>query len=403
MKRNRIVYFFIWILSLVCISLFGGTISYGFFALVTAVPVISLLYLLYVKLCFKIYQELDSNRLVVGNRVPFSFQLLNEFPFAFAGVRVLFYSSFSAISGLDDETTYELLPGEGIQRETSLVCRYRGEYEVGIKKVEMQDYFRLFRFTYRNPEPLRVQVKPRTVWLEEIHSVDLSMAASGDSMYRDTQPDVLVREYLTGDDLRQVHWKTTARQGQLMVRRRIGEEQRGVGILLGTWRQWKEESRYLPVENKLLESALALSLFFAGRNIPVNVWYLQNELISLSLDSLGQYDNLYDRISGIHFEEDYTQEKLWVEAAGQSQLFQCRVVFLLIQKMGPETDGMVRILKENNIQTVICEITEEMGAVKEKTARKTDDKDQKSVKAADRHAVDGYLRIPADADLREVM
>lgn len=59
-------------------------------------------------------------------------RLMNEFPFAFAGVRVGFFSSFSSIKGLNDDEEYELLPKTGIREDTELVCKYRGEYEVGI-------------------------------------------------------------------------------------------------------------------------------------------------------------------------------------------------------------------------------------------------------------------------------
>ena len=46
MKRNRILFAILWVVSLVGISLFGGPISYGFFALLTILPLISFLYLL---------------------------------------------------------------------------------------------------------------------------------------------------------------------------------------------------------------------------------------------------------------------------------------------------------------------------------------------------------------------
>ena len=46
MLRNRIFVGILWIVSLVGITFYGGTISYGFFTAVTLLPVLSLLYLL---------------------------------------------------------------------------------------------------------------------------------------------------------------------------------------------------------------------------------------------------------------------------------------------------------------------------------------------------------------------
>ena len=127
MKRNRIIYGILWILSLVGISFFGGTVSYGIFVTLTFLPLVLLIYLLSVYIFFHIFQQIDNKHLVAGRMVPFYFTLMNEYHFGFCSIKVRFYSSFSDISGLDDDTEYELLPKTGIKKYTQLVCRYRGE------------------------------------------------------------------------------------------------------------------------------------------------------------------------------------------------------------------------------------------------------------------------------------
>ena len=141
MKRNRLIWFCLWVLSLVGISLKGGAVTYGFFALLTLVPLISALYLLAVYSMFHIYQELEHRYVTVNEPVHYRFALVNEYPLQFAGIRVRFFSSFSSITDLDDETEYELKPHSRIEKETKLICRYRGEYEIGIKAIEIQDFF----------------------------------------------------------------------------------------------------------------------------------------------------------------------------------------------------------------------------------------------------------------------
>lgn len=73
MKRNRLIWFGLWILSIVGISFFGGTVSYGFFATLTLVPMFSLLYLLLVYIYFRIYQKIENRYIVVNETVPFHF------------------------------------------------------------------------------------------------------------------------------------------------------------------------------------------------------------------------------------------------------------------------------------------------------------------------------------------
>ena len=210
MKRNRIILLILWVLSLIGISFYGGQISYGLFILFSLIPIISLLYILCVYLLFKIYQNIDARDIVCNNTATFYFTLQNESAISFSGVRVLFYSTFSTISGLDDKTEYELRPKIGIKKQTDIVCKYRGEYEVGIKKVVIQDFFRLFSITYKNREPFRVTVRPNIVHLTELLHADIAMSAVRDSRVNQNEPDVISREYVVGDDIRMMNWKVSA-------------------------------------------------------------------------------------------------------------------------------------------------------------------------------------------------
>ena len=53
----------------------------------------------------------------------------------------------------------------------------------------------------------------------------------------------------TGDAIKQIHWKATAREQKLKTRNRIGEEKRGITIFLDTRRESEEPYKYLPLEN----------------------------------------------------------------------------------------------------------------------------------------------------------
>lgn len=360
MKKNRLFLLLLWILSLVGISFYGGPVSYGFFIMVTMVPVISLIYLLCVFIRFRIYQELDSNSLVSNQTVPFYFTLQNEDYFTYSGVRVSFFSSFCAIHDLEDNVEYELLPGTGIRRETGLVCRYRGEYEVGIEKVRIQDCFRLFQITYRNRETLRVMVKPNRVQISGLKSVEDLLATTGESRQRTTEPDVLVRKYVQGDDIRHMHWKATAASGQLLVHGRIGEEQQGVSILMSTCRFSKKQTEYLPPENKILETALALTYYFVNKKIPVRTCYMEEHAVEMVTESVDRYDSYYEQLSAISFEENYTDEALFTKV-GQSGLVNAgRLVFFVLQKWSAEAVFMAEFLNQNNIPVVAYIITDSM-------------------------------------------
>ena len=360
MKKNRLFFLFLWIVSLVGISFYGGPVSYGFFTMVTMVPVISVIYLLCVFFRFRIYQKLDSKTLVSNQTVPFYFVLQNEDYFTYSGVRVSFFSTFCTIHGLEDNAEYELLPGTGIRRETGLVCKYRGEYEVGIERVRLQDCFRLFQITYRNKETLRVTVKPARVQLSGLKSVENLLASTGESRQKATETDVLVRKYAYGDDVRQIHWKATAASGELLVRSRVGEEQQGVSIVMSTCRFSKKQTEYLPPENKVLETTLALTFYFVNQKIPVRTCYADGHAVETVTDSLERYDGYYEQLSAVAFEENNTDEALFTTVWKSGLVNAGKMAFFVLQKWSEEAAVMAQFLNQNNIPVVAYVITDSM-------------------------------------------
>ncbi|MBQ4242670.1 MAG: DUF58 domain-containing protein [Lachnospiraceae bacterium] len=348
-RRNRIILAVLWSLSLAGISFYGGPVSYGLFALFTLIPVISVVYLLFVVAFFRIYQEAGSKWLAANHAVPFYFILKNESYFGFAGIRIRFFSSFSTINGLDDGIEYELLPGTGIRKDTELICRYRGEYEVGLKQVEIQDFFRLIQISYRNRETMRVVVRPDLIEPGQLKSVDISNIMTRDSSVNPSQPDVTVREYISGDDVRRMNWKASAVSGRLMVREQTGEEQEDISILLGTERRSGEQTVYLPLENKMLEVVLALAVYFAGKGIRSRTIYLEGEPKDLYVGGLEQFDAYYEAVSAVRYGSGNEESRLMQLMAGDSRLYGSRMVFMVLAEWSTQAMELARILNENNV------------------------------------------------------
>lgn len=98
----------------------------------------------------------------------------------------------------------------------------RGRFEIGPMSVRVSDPFGIVELgrTFRTTVPL--VVTPRTVTLPQI-PLGGAWTGSGDNRPRafatGSAEDVTVREYRRGDDLRRVHWRSSARVGELMVRR----------------------------------------------------------------------------------------------------------------------------------------------------------------------------------------
>ena len=102
----------------------------------------------------------------------------------------------------------------------------RGKFEIGPLQLRVADSFGLVEVTKSISGRTTFFVTPRVVPLSRT-VISRSWAGEGDGRARLTstagEDDVVPREYRDGDELRRVHWRSTARYGELMVRR---EEQR---------------------------------------------------------------------------------------------------------------------------------------------------------------------------------
>jgi uncharacterized protein (DUF58 family) len=113
-----------------------------------------------------------------------------------------------------------LLAGEIVEEHYVLSAPRRGVIEVGPVKLGRSDPLSLFARS-RGQGPIdRLWVRPR---VHSMVSVSAGWAHDVDGPTTDSSPGGsgafhTLREYQSGDDLRHVHWRTSARRGSLMVR-----------------------------------------------------------------------------------------------------------------------------------------------------------------------------------------
>lgn len=121
--------------------------------------------------------------------------------------------------------------------EYPLLGRARGHYRTGPLMVRTTDPFGLVRLDRTFSATSEVVVTPQVF--------DLTRMAGGGSggSAGEARPrrigvlgadDVLVREYRQGDDVRRIHWRSTARSGDLMVRREEQALDPSTTVLLDT-------------------------------------------------------------------------------------------------------------------------------------------------------------------------
>lgn len=124
--------------------------------------------------------------------------------------------------------------GERGIRTYRLPTTTRGIFDVGPVEVIRRDPFELFRLSRRHAETERIWVYPRVLDLRPLPTGQRRHLEGPSS---DTSPQGTItfhrlRDYVEGDDLRLVHWRSTARTGTLVVKHNVDTSQPYTVVLL---------------------------------------------------------------------------------------------------------------------------------------------------------------------------
>lgn len=160
--------------------------------------------------------DLARTRVVVGERAVGALTLANRGSRAILPSRIV----LPVGAGRGEFGIHRLAPGEEAEELFAIPTQKRGVVKVGPVSVVRGDPLGLFERAHRRDDPVDLFVHPRTVLfdgqslgylrdLEGMPATDLS---------RDDVSFHALLEYQPGDDLRHVHWRSTARTGTMMVR-----------------------------------------------------------------------------------------------------------------------------------------------------------------------------------------
>ncbi|SHH00772.1 Protein of unknown function DUF58 [Jatrophihabitans endophyticus] len=117
--------------------------------------------------------------------------------------------------------------GESGTRAYRLPTTRRGIFDVPPLELTRRDPFELFRLSRHHAGTERIWVYPRVLGLRQL-PVGRTRHLEGPSSDSSPQGNVTfhrLREYAEGDDVRLVHWRSSARAGRLLVRHNVDTSQ----------------------------------------------------------------------------------------------------------------------------------------------------------------------------------
>lgn len=164
-------------------------------------------------------------------------------------------------------------PGTSGDAEYQILCRPRGVYPVGPVTATVTDPLRLARASSVIPTVDRLIVYPE---VEDLHGFpmtrgrDPAMHASRPEFSRRGGEDFYtLREYVFGDDLRRVHWPSSAKRDELMIRQlETPWQSRALVILDLRWNAYESEDCF----EKAVRGAASIVRHLAREGFDADVW-----------------------------------------------------------------------------------------------------------------------------------
>ncbi|WP_456284508.1 DUF58 domain-containing protein [Microbacterium sp. JZ101] len=210
-----------WVLLVAAVALWVLGIAFGWVevraiaAILTATLVLCAGFL-FGRTSYDVELDLTRTRVVVGERAVGALRLANTGSRAILPSRIVLpVGSGRGVFGIP-----QLAPEESIEELFAIPTQRRAVLPVGPVSIVRGDPLGLYERIDRRDEPVDLYVHPRTVRLEgqSIGFVrDLEGMETRD-LARDDIAFHALSEYQPGDDLRHVHWRSTARTGTLMMR-----------------------------------------------------------------------------------------------------------------------------------------------------------------------------------------
>ncbi|MDW7656653.1 MAG: DUF58 domain-containing protein [Bacillota bacterium] len=307
MKKRQAIFYGLAVLFLVAGLLSGNRIFYVLLFTQAAILVCILILNLWAVVSFTYTQELSSARTLRGRPVMLSLAIHNEksLPFPLMRIRLIVADEHE-----QKDLTFNLAPDSHLSFNHEMACPYRGSYEVGMTVIDFLDLFGLLRLPidmrllpyYRMKQLL---VYPRLIELTRLNmpALDAQRFTRHQNLTDDhEQPYAMVRKYRPGDAGKQIHWKVSMRQRQLMTRVYEQATEPDIELILDLNPGGYKGESARQTEDVFCESATALVYYLLRQNWHLLVTGYGKEIRHLSGSSLKDFQPIYQWLAAVQFD-----------------------------------------------------------------------------------------------------
>lgn len=200
---------------------------------------------------------------------------------------------------------YSLLPNDKRLMETKVRCNYRGAYFIGVDSIEVTDFLYLFSITYPLKSKLKVWVLPRVVHIEQLAIAPAVVDSKNPVRFSNAveeELDTEVRRYNPGDNKKRIHWKASAKANELLSRQYHQKPKSEVILFMDLAKVREDELKAVIIEDKIIESTLAIANYYASRATHSHVIYDMDGIKQVSIHTKDDFNIFYRACVNIRFD-----------------------------------------------------------------------------------------------------
>ncbi len=269
-----------------------------------------LLWAIYAVIGIQVERHVLTPRVQIGETIRERISVSNRLPWRRWLIEVIDDSAFpERMAGFVVD-----IPGrQQRQKQWRMRATVRGEYRMGPTIIVGSDPFGLFRIerVFQATQVLRVH--PRAEQIDPLvlgRNRDIGAQRLGRRMSPSSPLVVSVREYRPGDPVSRVHWRSTARRGQLMVKESIHEPGMQYWLILDAhihvqeWRGRAFLPGSIPIPDSTEEYAVRAVATFAhtwiqqGQSVGLVASGLRRHLL-LPAVSVEHHQQLFDELAAV--------------------------------------------------------------------------------------------------------
>jgi len=308
---------------------------------------------------FNYLQTLTPLVAIKGNKAKLRIELHNDKPFIFPYIKLYYKTPENVILDSYKEQTTYLFPFTNHKIDEEFTCNLRGQYFMGIEKVEVKDLFGFFTFSINLAQQyyhkkLSLTVHPRILLLSTLPLPQLHLEGLQNREFSSSEEAASIadlRQYRFADPLRKIHWKASAKLQEIYVKNYETNAQPQIFILMETCPFLGDAMMRFKIEDQIVECTTAIVYYVLSKSLPLNLIIYQQKRQHLSGREPQDFNRFYGYLSSIPFESTFSvSDVLEMESTALSH---SGSLLLIIHQMTASIFNHLCIMKQSSVHPIL--------------------------------------------------